>query len=330
MKGSTDVTDAGVVDETVAAAVAEQDHHSKQEEQEQEGHTGTDDTDRRRTSGGRSTTATARTDHFGEDDDEEYAGAEDDDGPGGGGGGGGGVANDGHDDTAAGQDDIEETAGRAAVTQQIFEPVSSSSQDEIDYDNGSNRKTSDEEVHCERGEGHGERRDSLFVGELDGFDPSTLDVEDDWGNVFDGDEEDAFEDSSSMDNSRGGGGSTSSPSSSRNISMCLDSLMPPPDAIPFPSPIKDSQSVFSGNLHYGPTGDVNNGSNLSTTIIPPPLGMVGDNMSQQLPSTSRPIDHSITRRKKTSSTADRRDSAPPSWHSEAADAPHRQAMIQDM
>mmetsp|Transcript_3937 Transcript_3937/g.6990 ORF Transcript_3937/g.6990 Transcript_3937/m.6990 type:complete len:507 (+) Transcript_3937:2-1522(+) len=50
----------------------------------------------------------------------------------------------------------------------------------------------------------------------------------------------------------------------------------------------------------------------------------------ELSSNRPPLDHSITRRKKTAGTVDRRDSAPPSWHSEAADLPHRQAMVQDI
>ena len=157
------------------------------------------------------------------------------------------------------------------------------------------------------------KRNSLMVDDFPDFDPASLEAEDDWGAVFDDDDE---------HNDIVGGPS---------------------------SPLSESKAVASVNNNSdNKSADDKDSSNDLNMPPPPPLtqstsqGSTSSLLSSMPTSFSKipsiegltknrpPMDHSITRRKKTAGTADRRDSAPPTWHSEAADLPHRQAMVQDM
>lgn len=152
------------------------------------------------------------------------------------------------------------------------------------------------------------KRNSLMVDDFPDFDPASLEAEDDWGAVFDDDDEHsdiAVGTSSPLSESRAVA-SISTNSGDKDSSTELS--MPPPP----PLTQSTSQGSTSSLLSSMPT---------SFSKIPSI-----DGISKNRP----PMDHSITRRKKTAGTADRRDSAPPTWHSEAADLPHRQAMVQDM
>ncbi|KAL3925830.1 MAG: hypothetical protein SGILL_000146 [Bacillariaceae sp.] len=163
------------------------------------------------------------------------------------------------------------------------------------------------------------KRNSLMVDDFPDFDPESLEVEDDWRDVFDDDEDSGElilppvpEASDSTDATATGTGDNDiekfSDGKSENKSSAAE-LMPPPPPL------------TENNSSKGSTA-----SRTMSSMLPTSFADIPGIDSKNRP----PMDHSITRRKKTAGTADRRDSAPPSWHSEAADLPHRQAMVQDM
>jgi hypothetical protein len=189
------------------------------------------------------------------------------------------------------------------------------------------------------------KRGSLMADDLANFDPASLEADDDWSDIFDGDQDGEDEDgededgededdgtaasanagakptlvgSSASDASRPTPAASASASSSKdgtdgtNATDPLDAsaLMPPP-ARPAAAAASDKQQARSLSI-------------LSSSSLSSFPGLEG--ISPNRP----PLDHSITRRIKTSHNFDRADSAPPTWHSQAADMPHRQAMVQDM
>lgn len=143
------------------------------------------------------------------------------------------------------------------------------------------------------------------------FDPDGLEVEDDWQDVF-GDEDDTspLDVSNSESATEDGNDAKTTEDDSANGSMNSATLMPPPPSI----------------KEGGPKGTTSASTALSSTL---PTSFSNIPGIESLVTNRPPLDHSITRRKKTAG-ADRRGSAPPSWHSEAADLPHRQAMVQDV
>lgn len=153
------------------------------------------------------------------------------------------------------------------------------------------------------------KRNSLIVDDFPYFDPDGLEVEDDWRDVFDDEDESGHLGLSSGAAVADDNDSKRSLDDSATDSINSSTLMPPPP------PLKESASP-------GTT------STATTSIMPTTFSTVPG--IEGLATNRPPLDHSITRRKKTAGTVDRRDSAPPSWHSEAADLPHRQAMVQDM
>jgi hypothetical protein len=161
------------------------------------------------------------------------------------------------------------------------------------------------------------KRNSLMVDDFPDFDPANLDVEDDWRDVFDDEGEEDNDDSgplsgtnadesassstidrAGLHNKRGSGDGSATNHDSRSADT---SMSPPPPQKRTSSTVSSMPTTFSSIPGIG-----------------------------ELSATRHPMDHSITRRKKTAGTVDRRESAPPTWHSEAADLPHRQAMVQDM
>jgi hypothetical protein len=162
------------------------------------------------------------------------------------------------------------------------------------------------------------KRDSIMADDLADFDPANLEAEDDWRDIFDDD--DGSNNTGGGGGGGGGGGRKPSgplPSASRLSGGALatdrlDSsdprsaraLMPPP-ASASDNPRRSSSSESASSV--------------------PSLGG-GEEFSSSHP----PLDHSITRRKKTSQNMDRIERIPPTWHSDAADMPHRRAMVQDM
>ncbi|KAL3924051.1 MAG: hypothetical protein SGILL_001282 [Bacillariaceae sp.] len=159
------------------------------------------------------------------------------------------------------------------------------------------------------------KRNSLMVDDFPDFDPASLEAEDDWGAVFDDDDDHNDLDlgeSSPLSESKAvapfSTGSDDKNKDSDEKNSGKDLSMPPPPSLTQSS----SQGSTSSLLSSMPT---------CFSKIPSIEGLMKNRP---------PMDHSITRRKKTAGTADRRDSAPPTWHSEAADLPHRQAMVQDV
>lgn len=183
----------------------------------------------------------------------------------------------------------------------------------------------------EYGGGRAMKRDSLFVGELDGFDPANLELEDNWGNVFAEDEDDDFLDNVNEDRLSSPTGDSSSALSS-TTPLTPGSLMPPPPLVASlsastPSAMHaDSSNQKNADFRGFTTNDIGTASYGNSKITVP----VSKGLSSNTPSR----DTSLSGRKRTSLEADRRGSAPPpvppTWHSEAADAQHRQAMVQDM
>lgn len=169
--------------------------------------------------------------------------------------------------------------------------------------NGNNGKSTSESLQENNG---------LEEDDFPDFDPDGLEVEDDWQDVF-GDEDD---DGSPLDVSNSASATEDDNDAktigddSANGSMSSATLMPPPPSI----------------KEGGPKGTTSASTALSSTM---PISFSNIPGIESLVTNRPPLDHSITRRKKTAG-ADRRDSAPPSWHSEAADRPHRQAMVQDV
>jgi hypothetical protein len=161
------------------------------------------------------------------------------------------------------------------------------------------------------------KTNSLVVDDFPDFDADSLEVEDDWNDVFDDEDESCTFDSSALGTSRkDDNDSKLSCDESTTDSINSSALMPPPP------PLKDTTPQGSTSTTTTTTATKST-SNMPTTFSSVP-GM------DSLATNRRPLDHSITRRIKTAGTVDRRDSAPPSWHSDAADLPHRQAMVQDM
>lgn len=170
--------------------------------------------------------------------------------------------------------------------------------------NGIDRDDSDD------GKSDSLKRNSLVVDDFPDFDPDGLEVEDDWRDVFD-DEDDTNDpmNPTTLEFSAGDDNDVKiSGDDSTTDSINSSTLMPPPP------PLKESTSAAA-------TTAVTTNMSTAFSAIPEIEGLVVNRP---------PLDHSITRRIKTAGTVDRRDSAPPSWHSEAADLPHRQAMVQDM
>jgi hypothetical protein len=156
------------------------------------------------------------------------------------------------------------------------------------------------------------KRNSLMVDDFPDFDPTSLEAEDDWGAVFDDDEDHTdlgMVPSSPLSESKAVApvDSDDKDKNSHDKESTKDFSMPPP-----PSLTSRGSASSKSLLSSMPT---------SFSKIPSIEGLTKNRP---------PMDHSITRRKKTAGTADRSDSAPPSWHSEAADLTHRQAMVQDI
>ena len=172
------------------------------------------------------------------------------------------------------------------------------------------------------------KRNSLMVDDFPDFDPENLEVEDDWRDVFDDEEDD--------DDSGPLSASTNDAESSNNSNVDRDDKKNGTSD----GPANRSSSSNNNNSNNDASGG---GARSGDTSMPPPPPLKQTLSTSSMPTTfssipgieelsfnRRPMDHSITRRKKTAGTVDRRESAPPTWHSEAADLPHRKAMVQDM
>lgn len=151
------------------------------------------------------------------------------------------------------------------------------------------------------------KRNSLSADDFPDFDTDSLEV-DDWRDVFDEDDDTGVLDATTLSDTAAN--SSTDDEALGNDSMNSTQLMPPP-----PSLTENSSSST-------PTKAAISSSMLTAFSSIPGI--------EELVKNRPPLDHSITRRKTAASTVDRRDSAPPTWHSEAADLPHRKAMVQDM
>jgi hypothetical protein len=198
-----------------------------------------------------------------------------------------------------------------------FAPPMKNNHDEAEEDGSENGSENGENV-TEGGTSESVKRNSLVADEFPNFDQDGLEVEDDWKDVFDDDDDDNESGaiSPSALETISADGSDSKPSGNDSISDSINSssLMPPP-----PPPLQDNTSQGSTST---PTTTTSNSNTPTIFSILPTMECLANNR--------RPLDHSITRRIKTAGTVDRKDNAPPSWHSDAADLPHRQAMVQDM
>jgi hypothetical protein len=177
---------------------------------------------------------------------------------------------------------------------------------------------------AENGSSESLKRDSLAIDDFTDFDPDSLEAEDDWKDFFD-DFGPTTSGSGTTLSSTEDNDSVSKPSGDDSTTDSINSLtlMPPPP------PLK-------GGTSQGGTGTPSTTTTTTTTTTSTIPSNMPTTFSTTTPgiealATNRPpLDHSITRRIKTAGTVDRRDSTPPSWHSEAADLPHRHAMVQDM
>lgn len=161
------------------------------------------------------------------------------------------------------------------------------------------------------------KRDSIMADDLAYFDPDSLEGEDDWRGIFDDDEGNG---SGPATPTRGGRGkSSSAPSSS------LVDDKPSPDALSTDG--LDDTDPLSARALMPPPTPVRPGASDSPQR---PFSVSSLRGIEELSSNRPPLDHSITRKMKTAQNSDRINSAPPTWHSDAADKPHRKAMVQDM
>lgn len=154
------------------------------------------------------------------------------------------------------------------------------------------------------------KRDSIMEDDLAYFDPASLEVEDDWRGIFD-DEDDINAVGETPSGSASPATRSTAPSvkdraEGTNLFSTSGLTAPPPPGGPASDQKKRSSSIQS------------------TSSLSSLRGV------EELSSIRPPLDHTIARRLKTSHSPDRIDCAPPTWHSAAADMPHRQAMIQEM
>ncbi|KAG7347221.1 hypothetical protein IV203_037336 [Nitzschia inconspicua] len=158
---------------------------------------------------------------------------------------------------------------------------------------------------------------SLVEDDFPDFDPDSLEV-DDWRDVFDDEDGVGPLGSSNSVSATDDDGDNIKISGDDSTSDSINSstLMPPPPSL--------KEATSNGTTTTTTTtASMRDSATMPTTSSN--ISGIGSIVSNR-----PPLDHSITRRMKTAGTVDRRESAPPSWHSEAADLPHRQAMVQDI
>jgi hypothetical protein len=160
------------------------------------------------------------------------------------------------------------------------------------------------------------KRDSIMADDLADFDPASLESEDDWRDIFDDDD--------GNNNTRGGGGGKPSGPSSAGDRSTVGALMT--DGLDGSDPLS-ARDLMPPPATTGPGASDKPRRSSSSESTSSASSIVGREESSSI---RPPLDHSITRRKKTSLNMDRIESNPPTWHSDAADMPHRQAMVQDM